>query len=262
MGQLESPAHHRWPVRAALPLALTLALALAIAIVAALPALAGAGRKPLTIRTTLVGKKVLPHRIHWTARTSLPESKVSAVTFIIDGKVRWIEQRAPYTYGDDGNWLVTSWLTPGRHRFTARVTAISGRRASATTVARVIPAPPPPSELSGQWTRLYTAEEAGDAPPGRWNLMIDSTGWRIRDPNGEGARIDVAYLGPELLETRGGIWTKPHNHDEGQAWCEDTNTPVRFNWDVHGSSLTFAFVAPSRCDGFGPFFSRTWSRSG
>ena len=33
MGQLESPAHHRWPVRAALPLALTLALALAIAVV-------------------------------------------------------------------------------------------------------------------------------------------------------------------------------------------------------------------------------------
>jgi hypothetical protein len=238
------------------------ALLLGITMAIALPALAGTGAKPLKVRTTLDGKKVLPHRIHWVARTSLPESEVRAVTFLIDGKVRWIEQHAPYTYGFDGNWLVTSWLAPGTHRFTARVTATDGRRATVTTRARVVPAPAPPSELNDtSWTRVYTETQAGDAPAGRWTLTIDATGWRIKDPNGEGAFIDVAYIGTGLLETRGGIWTRPHNHYEGQAWCEDTNAPGRFTWKVNGNSLTLTLRAPSRCDDFGPFMSTTGSRA-
>ena len=81
------------------------------------------------------------------------------------------------------------------------------------------------------------------------------------DPNGEGAYIDVAYLSSGMLETRGGIWTKPHNPYEGQAWCEDTNAPVRFTWKVDGDSLTFALSGPSRCNGMGPFMSQIWSRT-
>jgi len=231
--------------------------------VVALRTLAGGHRRPVKITTTLRGKKVLPHRIHWVARTSLRGSAVSAVTFLIDGKVRWVEQSAPYSYGGDGNWLVTSWLTPGTHRFTARVKATNGRRAAATTRALVVPAPAPPSELNNtQWSRIYTEAEAGDAPPGRWALMIDATGWRIRDPNDEGAWIDVAYVEPGILETRGGIWTRPHNPYEGQAWCEDTNAPVRFSWRVERDSLTLALAGESRCADFGPFMSKTWSRAG
>ena len=240
-------------------------LALIVAIpVAALPALAsGGGGAPLKITTTIDGKKVLPHRMHWVARPSAHATEVESVTFLIDGKVRWVESAAPYTYGDDGNWLVTSWLTPGRHRFTARVLAIDARRATTTTVAKVVAAPKPPSELNDtRWTREYTAAETGDAPAGTWRLRIDRTGWKITDPNGDGAYIDVAYLSPSLLETRGGIWTKPHNPDEGQAWCEDTNEPVRFTWKVDGDSLTFGRIGPSRCDGFGAFMSRTWSHAG
>jgi hypothetical protein len=219
--------------------------------------------RPFKVTTTLVGRLVLPHRIHWVARTSLPAAKVGAVTFLIDGKISWIEHLVPYTYGLDGNWLVTSWLTPGTHRFTARVTEKGGRTATSTTIARVLPAPKPPSELNDtRWTRTYPSAEAGDGPPaGRWTLKIDSTGWQIIDPNGEGALIDVAYLGPGLLETRGGIWTKPKNPYEGQAWCEDTNEPVRFTWKAESDSLRFAFVPPGGCADFGPFMSRTWSRT-
>jgi hypothetical protein len=219
--------------------------------------------RPFTVTTTLAGKRVLPHRIRWVARTSLPASQVTAVRFLIDGKVSWIERQVPYTYGLDRNWLVTSWLTPGTHRFTARVTAKGGRSASSTTIARVNPAPEPPSELNDtRWTRSYPGAPPGEGPPaGTWTLNIDSAGWRIIDPNGEGAFIDVAYLGPGLLETRGGIWTKPHNPYEGQAWCEDTNEPVRFTWKVEGDSLTFAFLPPSACEDFGPFMSETWSRA-
>jgi hypothetical protein len=35
------------------------------------------------------------------------------VAFIIDGQRGWVEQKAPYFYGTDGNWLVTTFLTPG-----------------------------------------------------------------------------------------------------------------------------------------------------
>ena len=258
MGHRKARARHRLRLTGTvLPVLLTITVAVA------LPALAGTGGKPLKVRTTLDGKKVLPHRIHWVARTSLPEYKVRAVTFLIDGKVRWIERNAPYTYGANGNWLVTSWLTPGTHRFTARATTTDGRRAKTATVARVVPAPAPPAGLNDtRWTRVYTQAEAGEAPAGKWMLTIDATGWRIKDPNGEGAYIDVAYLGTGLLETRSGIWSRPHNPYEGQAWCEDTNAPVRFTWRADGDSLMLAYVGPSRCDHFGPFMSKTWSRTG
>ena len=219
--------------------------------------------EPLRVKTTLGGKKVLPHRIRWTARPSAAASEVTVVTFLIDGKVRWIEHNPPYTYGDDGNWLVTSWLSPGVHRFSVRVAATDGRKRTVTTVARVVAPPAPPADLDGtEWTRTYTQAEAGEAPAGKWTLSIDSTGWRIKDPEGTGAYIDVAYLAMGLVETRGGIWTRPHNAYEGQAWCEDQNAPARFSWRVEGGSLTFTFMPPSTCDGFGPFMSKTWSQSG
>ena len=77
------------------------------------------GRPAVT--TSLDGKRVLPHRIHWLAYPKLTQGQVKEVDFLIDGQLRWIERKAPYTYGDDGNWLVTSWLTPGVHRFAVRV---------------------------------------------------------------------------------------------------------------------------------------------
>ena len=217
----------------------------------------------LRVKTTLDGKKVLPHRIRWIARPSVAASEIVAVTFIIDGRVRWIEHGPPYTYGGDGNWLVTSWLSPEKHRLSVRVAATRGRKRAATTVARVVAPPAPPADLDGtEWTRTYTQAEAGDAPAGVWTLFIDSSGWRIKDPEGTGAYIDVAYLGTGVLETRGGIWTRPKNPYEGQAWCEDQNAPARFKWGVQTGSLSLNFIPPSNCEGFGPFMGKTWSLSG
>ena len=45
--------------------------------------------------------------------------------FLIDGKSRWVEHDRPYNYGSDDlhghfGFLITTWLSPGTHHFTAR----------------------------------------------------------------------------------------------------------------------------------------------
>jgi len=75
----------------------------------------------LSVTSTLDRHTTLPVRIHWQAFPSAPASGVSEVDFLIDGRLGWVEHKTPYFYGDDGNWLVTSFLTPGEHSFTVRV---------------------------------------------------------------------------------------------------------------------------------------------
>lgn len=221
---------------------------------------AGGDREPFSVASTLDGKVVLPHRIRWRATPKLPRSQTAGVDFLIDGKVRWIEQNPPYTYGDDGNWLVTSWLSPGPHRFTVRARATDGSTAQRTTIARVLPASPPPNDLAGSWKRNVTQEQAGDAPAGTWVLTVDGAGWKIRDPAGGGAFVDVASLPGGRLEARGGIWTKPHNAHEGNAWCEDTNTPVDYRWAISANTLTLILHGPDNCGGQHSIWAGVWTR--
>jgi hypothetical protein len=124
---------------------------------------------------------VLPHRIHWLGFPSVPNSQVKEVDFLIDGKVRWIEQNPPYSYSDDGGYLVTSWLDPGRHRFTVRARTYSGRTGTDTVTARVVAALDPPAGLAGKWQRDIPQKVPGDptcgaadpVPSGMWTLVFD-----------------------------------------------------------------------------------------
>src|SRR6185437_1520762 len=111
---------------------------LAVAVIEALATgiASSAPKPPFKVTSTLDGKTVLPHRIRWLAFPKLPLTKVQRVDFLIDGgKPRWVEQNPPYVYGEDEGglhkgYLVTSWLTPGRHRFTVRATITGGRTSS------------------------------------------------------------------------------------------------------------------------------------
>jgi hypothetical protein len=219
-----------------------------------------------SVSTTLTGRTVLPHRIHWLAHARGP-SPIIEVDFLIDGRKSWIEQNAPYEYGDTGNWLVTSALSPGRHRFTVRARARDGSTAQRTTVARVLPAASPPAELAGLWERTVTKQEAGPVTPaGTWGITIDSTGWTVRDPDGSrgcrcGSWIDVAYPPGNLVELRSGIWTRPNDAQTvhgGNGWCNDTHPPanydlygtnasVNYGWAVSGETLTVKLNGLDRC---------------
>ena len=197
------------------------------------------------VASTLDGKTVLPHRIVWRGVPKLPAARVSKVEFLIDGKVRWIEQNPPYTYGDDSNWLVTSWLSPGRHTFTVRAKAKDGRTALRTTIARVLPAPLPPTELSGSWKHLFGG--SGATPAGTWVLSVDRTGWKILDPFGDTNFIDVAYFSGGRLQARGGIFTTLNSRVGGNGWCHDRNAPVNYRWAVSADTLTLTHFGPDRC---------------
>jgi hypothetical protein len=70
------------------------------------------------------------------------------VRFFVDGRLSWIDRSAPYVYGGNGGYLVTTWLAevidPGfhtprftRHRFTTEAIATDGSRATERVVLRV-----------------------------------------------------------------------------------------------------------------------------
>jgi hypothetical protein len=226
-------------------------------------AAAHSSKRPLRITSSLAAKKVLPHRIHWLAVPTLAPSKVKQVEFLIDGRTRWIEHSAPYSYGYDGNYLVTSWLAPGKHRFKVRMTTTSGRRAtSPTAVASVGRAAAPPQDLAGSWQRTVAPGELGGAPAGTWTLSIDKVGWSVIAPLG-GGLVDVAYLSASLLEVRGGIRTKPNpprNNTEGNGFCDEPFEPVRYSWAVQSDTLILTLAGPPRCGQESTLLATQWSR--
>ena len=205
-----------------------LAVVLLAGVVAVSSAFAGSEAKRFTVTSSLDGKRVLPLRIRWIAHPhNAPGSapgQAASVQYLIDGHPAWTEKEAPYYYGGNdgsyGNWLVTSFLTPGLHTFTVQAITITGRKATDTVKARVVAAPPPPTNLAGTWSRMVTPDDLKKAEPGppagRWTFHVTSVGW---GGDGTGAstggdvpgwsgqdRWDVRYLpngnvvmGPEVV---------------------------------------------------------------
>ena len=217
-----------------------------------------------TIGSTLDGRRVLPQRVRWTARPSVPAAEVSEVEFLIDGTVRGLEYDDPYNYGSDDyhghlGWLVTSWLTPGPHRFTVRARLTNGQIASSTVVATARPAPHPPAALARRWQRRVSQRAiesiAGqDGPPaGTWQLLIDRAGAWTLDPMKSGIGEHVKTSG-HAIHIDAGLWTAPlidghvrpgapevtragHN-DLGAFFCREDGPPATYRWTVTDRRLT------------------------
>lgn len=207
----------------------------------------------LTVTSTLDGLTALPHRVHWQAFPR-PSANITEVDFLIDGKQLWVEHNSPYFFGDDGNYLVTSFLAPGRHAFSVRAVDVSGHVAMDTVTATVPPAPRPPKALTGTWKGFVKQGPAdscspGPCPPaGDWRLVITPIGWQVYDTAGGGGLYDVVYLSAGLAEIRTGMATG-HQNTDGNAWCNHDGgdrpagrAPVRVRWAIHGSLLSFTPV--------------------
>jgi hypothetical protein len=104
----------------------------------------------------------------------LPPAQVKEVDFSIDGgPVRWTEHNPPYSFSDDGAYLVTSWLKPGAHRFTVKAVATDGRVAIDTVTASGVGAPAVPTELRGSWQRRPFSKPLPGWPAGTDKLVSD-----------------------------------------------------------------------------------------
>jgi hypothetical protein len=259
------------------------ALLLVLALVSSVGAAVARPRaQPFRITSSIDGKKVLPIRSRWLAYPKVSSAKVAEVEFLIDGKVRCVEHYARYNYGSDDlhghyGWLFTTWLKPGKHRFTARATLTNGQKATDTVVARVLPAPEPPTELAGRWQRTVTDEDVarvdprsvGDLPTGRWELVFDQVGAWSLDPKGSGV-VDHANFRGDTLDVDGAIWMRPkgvalnrYGHsDIGPGWRED-GPPGSYSWSVSGDQLTLSAINETS----GPYLVRravwegTWTRA-
>ncbi len=245
--------------------------------------LGGAVSAPTTFRvaSTLDGRRALPHRLPWIAR---PTADAKEVRFLVDGKLRWLEHNAPFSYSDDGGYLVTSWLSPGRHRFTVTATSASGAKASDTVVARVVAPPAPPAALSGRWERHVPSPvpaqpgcgASDSVPAGRWTLDVERRWIETRAPGrfdavrsketGAGYLIDNDYVaGPRTLELAGSVTVGLIRDADprGGWWCEPNGPTGRYSWSVSGGTLTLSPVGGSDPSGQrGGVLSGTWTRAG
>lgn len=233
-----------------------------------------------TVTSTLDGQTSLPHRISWEAKPSIPESQVSEVDFLIDGQLTFVERHAPYIFGRDGGFLVTSFLTPGEHSFTVHVTTVDGQTVDSTVKATVEAAPAPPDELANtSWTREMTASDrqkatSSEGPPsGLWGLDIDSIGWKLsylpEDPKRSGQLWDVAYQSVGEVELRTTIESPPYvvawnSSHTGGSICEEPDAPFRWTYTISddGKTLTVYPVGDDPCGDRVAILEGTWTRNG
>jgi hypothetical protein len=246
-------------------------------------AAANGSRGRFTVRSTIDGRKMLPHRVHWLARPSAP---VSNVAFSVDGRTRWIAHEAPYSYAE-GGYLVTSFLKPGLHRFTLRATASDGEKATDTVVARVTAEPEPPADLVGTWRRVIDTNGAPvpgssgnptetHTPSGTYSLTFDRRWirddfpgqwvWPRSGDTGEGDWFLSDYsAGSGHLRVRGSVVVRPYSDSlaGGGAWCYFSGPSADYTWTVSGDALTLAPVrGADACAIRGFVWTGRWTRAG
>jgi hypothetical protein len=251
---------------------------------AALPAVSPAA-KPLTVSSSIDGRKALPSRIRWIAHPTESASRVVEVDFLIDGKVRWATTDAPFAYGggdDDSRYsgyLVTTFLAAGTHRFGVKVTDSDGRVATHTTRARVAAAPEPPSELQGIWSRAVSNADLeksdpqfGNKPPvGNWRLVFDRVGMWELDSTGAGI-VDQYSASPGVLNMYAPIQQDPivedHTattrygaHNIGGNDCTWGGPFGTYGYAVSGNSLTLTATS-ELCGQRRAILEGTWTRTG
>jgi hypothetical protein len=243
----------------------------------------------VSVTSTLDGAKVLPMRTRWIVHPRILEAQIAEVDFLVDGTLRWREQNAPYVYGGDHNgaddgFLITTWLTPGEHQFTARVTTLKGAKTEDTVTARVLPAPQPPTALAGAWTRVVTAQDAQKAPPqyggappvGRWRLVFDRIGaWELTpSPPGIGI-LDEYDAEPGVLHVYAPIQMTAPTSTPGQAGisrfghhiltsggtdCTNAGPFGTYKWTVTGTTLTLTPIHEG-CPDRGAVWEGVWTRA-
>ena len=266
------------------------AFALAIGVLAITASVGAASGAPFKIASTLDGKTVLPHRIKWLGLPTLPSSQIKRVEFLIDNKLVWLEHGKPYVYGSDHgahqNYLVTSWLSPGVHRFTVRAVSTTDATATDTVAARVLPPPVVPSALAGTWRRTIdtsgaprdtSVEDPTLTPSGKYQITFeprwihdvfpcDTSPCRWNGKTGGGGEFVTDWTpGAKTFQVRGAV-TFRIGHDSDRLagwWCWMDGPNATYTWSVSGDTLTLAPVGGhDACGVRGFIWAGDWTRVG
>jgi hypothetical protein len=228
-----------------------LALALLTGVVAVSSALAGRSDAGFTVTTTLDGKTVLPVRSQWIA-TPQNAQNVSEVDYFIDGYHAWTEHNAPFVYGGDRSWLVTTFLKPGLHTFTVRAVTTDNQIATDTIKAQITAPPAPPAKFTGTWT-LKKATHVQRPPVAAFT--ITPKGWTI----GPNFRLDAQYLPSGNVVLGSLIIDRPEQTDNV---CGDL--PQQHKWHVAFSTddktMQLNPIGSDRCLSRVAALQGTWTR--
>jgi hypothetical protein len=226
-----------------------LSLALLAGVVAVSSALAARSDTTFTVASSIDGKTVLPLRSHWIASPN-DTQPIDHVDFFIDGYHAWTQHQAPWYFGGQGNWLITTFLKPGLHKFVVRAYDTANQTAVDTVQARVVGPPAPPARLAGSW------KSTSPRPFGlAGTLLIAKNGWTLGPNN----FVDAQYLSNGSIVLGPQVIDRP---EQGSAPCGSYPPHTWKATIANGDkSMTLAPVGTDPCAIRTAIFKATWTRS-
>jgi hypothetical protein len=233
------------------------------------PTTATANVKPLRVVSSINDGAALSSPLRWRAMPAgLGRKNVTAVQFLIDGRVAWTEHQAPYAFNEDDGLLYPSLIGAGKHSLGVRVRMADGSRASSSSNVTVAAQPALPAAVVGDWERRVTAADIartqsergndGGPPPGKWKLHIIRNGLiRFDDPMGSGGVEAAAASTPTTLTLEGPPnWLVPKSRQGGFCGPEPT---TGYRITAADGRLTLLGHDPS-CPDRESIFDGTWTR--
>jgi len=240
--------------------------ALLAATLAAVVTTAGHASDALTVTSSIPdGAQLSAAPLHWSATVAGVASgdSVTRVEFLIDGQLRWTEQRAPYYFqGDDDHgyaeFLYPATLGRGNHTVAVRAVTKSGQQATSSATITVTADPPPvPAPVRGKWHRKLSV-----ILKGTWHITFA--------PNGIVHVVDPTRLGLGLMfvaQKSGGLTLgRPQDNpslpskEDGGFCPHQSDQP--YHWKISGKSLTITTKSrePGGCADRRRLFAGVWTR--
>ena len=236
-------------------------------------ALAGCGSSPgshqaapgLRVVSSISDRATLVGALTWTAVPAGVRSAdpVARVDFLVDGRRRWSDRRAPFVFNDDHNALHSWILARGSHRLAVRLVTRFGKTVSTASQVTVVAAAAIPSALAGHWTRRLTAADIPLAsgrslPTGLWHARFSRNGVVFfAGPHSSGGAEAFTAIGPRLIALAGPVrWLAPGPRHAGLCHAEGL---APYTWHIDKSALTLATSHDSHCSNRAALFGGTWT---